>query len=295
MLFFKKVKITEPKVLKLVHQLEKFYMEKDLEKVIEMFHPNNRQISFLNEFSLMMTFQTYNIQSEIMNFEIISLSDTEATFTYTRKHMYTCVNKNDENGDNPNNITSFYVQIEVDNNKIFITKYSKYSQLFLNTEGEILQEEQAVVPVNAHFFENMKRFISQFQLDDLKPASYLQWSDSESLGYLPEQERFSYKTTESFTIDYFEEMVASSITEHTETYLHENNLEFGEIIEKKENYSIIETKFLRNSRLLHELVLSMLAPDGFFMIRYLKSNNKPIDQKLRQHWINQMKGATAQT
>lgn len=292
MFFFKKkARVTEQKVRELVQQLEKAYINKDIEKLTSIFHPDNRHISFLNHAGLMMTFQIYDIQSDIMNIDILHLSEKDATFTYTRKHLYTCLNQNDENGDNPNNITSYYVQIEADGNSIWITRYSKYSELFLNTEGEILPQEQAVVPAGAQFFERMKRFIHQFQLDGFQPATYLLYSDSEFLGYYPEKERFLYVTTEKFTIDYFKEMAASSIAEHTETYLHQNNLEFGEIVEKKENYSIIETKFLEDSRLQHELVLSILAPDGFFMLRYLKNNHGPIEQEMRQSWIHQMQGA----
>ncbi len=156
MFFFKKkAKITEEKIQELIQQLERAYMAKDIDQMTEMFHPDNRQISFLNHYSLMMNFQIYNIQSEILNLEIVELPEKEATFTYTRKHLYTCVNKNDENGENPNNISSYYVQIQAEGSQIWITKYSRFSELFLNTEGEILPYEQAVVPAAAQYYEKV--------------------------------------------------------------------------------------------------------------------------------------------
>lgn len=294
MFFFKKkTQISEQKVRELIQRLEAAYTEKDIEKLKKLFHPDYRDISFLNHFTLMMNFQIYNIQSEIMKIEILNLSDDEATFTYTRKHIYTCVNQNEENGENPSNITSYYIQTNRETNSIWITRFSKYSELFLDNEGEILPHEKAVVPSSAQFFENMKRFIESFQLDGFKPATYLLYNDSEFIGYYPELERFSYKTTEKFTIDYFIEMDTASVEEHTEIYIRENSLEYSDVIEIEGNYSIIETKFISNSRLQHELVLSILAPDGFFMIRYLKNNNSPVDQQLRQRWIDQMAAATS--
>ncbi|UAL52573.1 nuclear transport factor 2 family protein [Bacillus sp. OVS6] len=102
MFFFKKkTQISEQKVRELIQRLEAAYTEKDIEKLKKLFHPDYRDISFLNHFTLMMNFQIYNIQSEIMKIEILNLSDDEATFTYTRKHIYTCVNQNEENGENP--------------------------------------------------------------------------------------------------------------------------------------------------------------------------------------------------
>lgn len=38
----------------------------------------------------------------------------------------------------------------------------------------------------------------------------------------------------------------------------------------------------------HELILSMLAPDGFIMVRFLKTKNAPIEEKLRRQLIKQM-------
>jgi len=292
MFFFKKkAKITEEKIQELIQQLERAYMAKDIDQMTEMFHPDNRQISFLNHYSLMMNFQIYNIQSEILNLEIVELSEKEATFTYTRKHLYTCVNKNDENGENPNNISSYYVQIQAEGSQIWITKYSRFSELFLNTEGEILPYEQAVVPAAAQYYENMKRFIEPFTLDGFLPATYYLYSDSEFIGYYPEKERFLFVTSERFTVDYFTEINADSIAEHTDIYLSENNLEYGAIIEQEENHSIIETKIISNDRLLHELVLSILASDGFYMIRYFKNNNSPIEKEVRQSWIDQMRAS----
>lgn len=293
MFFFKKkTQISEQKVRELIQRLEAAYTEKDIEKLKELFHPDHREISFLNHFTLMMNFQIYNIQSDIIKIEILDLSEDEATFTYTRKHIYTCINKNDENGESPNNITSYYIQVKKEANSIWITRFSKYSELFLDEEGEIFPHEKEAVPSSAQFYNNMKRFIEPLQLDGSKPATYLLYDNSEFIGYYPENERFSYKTTEKFTIDYFTEMGAASVEEHTERYLRENSLEHSEVIKMEENYSLIETKFISNSLLQHELVLSMLAPDGFFMIRYLKNNNSPI-KKQRQSWIDQMAAVTA--
>lgn len=53
-------------------------------------------MSFLNHFQLMLTFQIYNIKSEILKFELLSVDANKAVFTYTRKHMHTCVNPADE-------------------------------------------------------------------------------------------------------------------------------------------------------------------------------------------------------
>ncbi|OAK72020.1 hypothetical protein [Lederbergia galactosidilytica] len=290
MSFFKrKIKLTEQKVREIVQKVEKTYTEKDLEELTNLFHPDHRKISFLNHFSLMMAFQIYNIYSEIIKLEILDLTEQKAIFTYTRKHLYTCINEQDENGENLNNISSFYVHIQVEDRQIWITKYDKYSELFLNRDGELLPNEQAVVPQNAQFFENMKRFIEPFQLDDFQPATYLLYEDSELLGYYPKGEQYSFKTTEKFTIDYFTKMEADSIADHTETYITGNSLEYSEIVEIDENHSIVETKIMDGSNLLHELVLSIIASDGFYMIRYLKNKNSPITEGMRESWMKQMK------
>ncbi|KRG14603.1 hypothetical protein ACA29_05935 [Lederbergia galactosidilytica] len=139
MSFFKrKIKLTEQKVREIVQKVEKTYTEKDLEELTNLFHPDHRKISFLNHFSLMMAFQIYNIYSEIIKLEILDLTEQKAIFTYTRKHLYTCINEQDENGENLNNISSFYVHIQVEDRQIWITKYDKYSELFLNRDGELL-------------------------------------------------------------------------------------------------------------------------------------------------------------
>jgi hypothetical protein len=87
-------------------------------------------------------------------------------------------------------------------------------------------------------------------------------------------------------------MEAGSIEEHTNSYIEGNTLEYSDILMKKDHYSIIESKFKGSSGLQHELILSMLAPDGFFMIRFLKSRNAPIKEELRRRLIEQMKIAT---
>lgn len=281
-------KLTEQKVKDLVHKLESTYIRKDIEKLSQLFHPDRRNISFLNHFKLMMNFQIYTIDSHVMNIDIIHLTKDEATLTYTRKHMYTCIEEKDENGDNPNNITSFYVNVSVEGQTIWINRLSKYSELYLDTKGNILPNEMAVVPPDAQFFVNMKHYIESLQLNNLKPATYLVYSDSEFIGYYPENERFSYNTTEKFTVDYFSEMSASSIKEHTDLYIEENNLVSKEIIRMEENYSIIETQFIKDSSLQHELVLSIIDDKGFYMIRYLKNTNSTLESQKRLAWIDQM-------
>ena len=257
-----------------------------------MFHTDQRDISFLNHFSLMMNFQIYNITSEILNLELLDMNEEEAIFTYTRKHMYTCINEEDENGTNPNNISSYYVQLKVEDKTIWIRKYARYSELFLDLQGKILPGENAVVPPGAVYFDNMKRFIDIIQLEHFKPATYLTYTDSEFIGYYPEEERYSYRTSEKLTFDYFQKMEADSIEVHTNAYMEGNNLEYSDILLQGENYSIIESKFKGSSGLQHELILSMLAAEGFFMVRFLKSRNAPIEEVLRQRLIEQMKKAT---
>lgn len=288
MLFKRKPKINEQTIKELVQKLETTYMNKDFEQLQEMFHPDHREISFLNHFSLMMNFQIYNSTSEILHLEILDMNEEEATFTYTRKHMYTCINEEEENGTNPNNISSYYVQIKVEGKTIWIAKYARYSELFLDLKGRILPGEKAVVPPGAEYFDNMKRFIDVIQFEHLKPATYLLYSDSEFIGYYPEKERYSYRTSEKLTFDYFLEMEAASIKEHTKGFIEGNTLEYSDILEEEEDYSIIEIKMEGSSGLQHELILSMLAPDGFIMVRYLKTKNAPLEEKLRRQLIKQM-------
>lgn len=114
-------------------------------------------------------------------------------------------------------------------------------------------------------------------------------SDSELIGYYPAEERYTYRTSEKLTFDYFQKMEAGSIEEHTKGYIEGNTLEYSNILMQEENYSLIESKFKGSSELQHELILSMLAPDGFFMVRFLKSHNAPIEEELRRHLIEQMK------
>ncbi|MDQ0233444.1 hypothetical protein [Metabacillus malikii] len=294
MLFFKRrPKVTEQRIRELVQEIENSYTAKEIDSLTKLFHPDNRQISFLNHFNLMLTFQIYHIDSTLLDLKILELTDQEATFTYTRKHLYKCLNENDGNGDNPNNISSYYVKVSVDNKQLWISRFSRYSELFLDLDGNVRPNEQAVVPPQAIFFDKIRRFLHPFQLGALIPASYFLYNDSESIGYYPATERFSYFTSEKFTIDYFEEMAADSITEHTDILLNENELEYGQIIEvKDEAYSIIEIKCQGNSGLIHELILSMTAPDGFFMIRYMKSDGSEIDADAKQSWFEQMKAAT---
>jgi hypothetical protein len=292
MFFKRKPKINENTIKKLVQKLETTYTDKEIEQLSKMFHPDHRDISFLNHLSLMMNFQIYNISSEILNLEILDMNEEEASFTYTRKHMYTCINEEDENETNPNNISSYNVQLKVEGKTIWIMKYARYSELFLDLEGKILPGEKAVVPPGAVYFGNMKRFIDIIRLEHFKPATYLTYSDSEFIGYYPEEERYAYRTSKKLTFDYFKKMEAGSIEEHTKAYIEGNTLEYSDILMQEENYSIIESKFKGRSELQHELILSMLAPDGFFMVRFLKSHNAPIGEELRRHLIEQMKIAT---
>lgn len=292
MFFKRKPKINDKTIKELIWKLETMYTDKEMEQLSKMFHPDQRDISFLNHFSLMMNFQIYNITSEILKLELLDMNEEEASFTYTRKHMYTCINEVDEKGTNPNNISSYYVQLKVEDKKIWIRKYARYSELFLDLQGKILSGENAVVPPGAVYFDNMKRFIDIIQLQHFKPATYLTYTDSEFIGYYPEEERYTYRTSEKLTFDYFQKLEADSIEEHTNAYMEGNNLEYSDILLQGENYSIIESKFKGSSGVQHELILSMLAPDGFFMVRFLKSRNAPIEEVLRQRLIEQMKKAT---
>lgn len=285
--------ISEDNLHKFIQSLERNYIEKDETRLTELFHPDHRNMSFLNHFQMMMLFQIYNIQSDIINFKVLDISENEATLIYTRKHIYSCINSADRREETPNNITSYYVELIAHKKSFWITEFSPYSVLYLDNKGEILPGEKAVVSNGAQFFKNIQRFIKCFELEKYKPATYKLYSDSEYIGYFPEDEVYEFKNSEKFTIDYFEEMSASSIEEHTEAYL-DQELVLGEVIEQAENYSIIETQFKSGSGLNHELVLSMLAPDGFFMIRYMKSCNQIMDPEIRKSWIQQMKKATAE-
>lgn len=291
MFLSRKPKLNEKTIMELVRKLEKTYTDKDMEQLKKMFHPDHRNTSFLNHFSLMMNFQIYNITSEILNFEVLEMHEEEVSFTYTRKHMYEGINEEDEDGTNPNNISSYYVQLKIEDKTIWIMKYAKYSELFLDLEGNILPGEKAVVPQVGNYFGNMKRFIDIIQLEHFKPATYLTYTDSEFIGYYPVKERYSYRTSEKLTFDYFQKMEAGSIEEHTNCLIEGNTLEYSDILIQEKNYSIIELKFEGRSGLQHELILSMLAPDGFFMVRFLKSRNTPIEEKFRRRLIGQMKTA----
>lgn len=58
MFFKRKPKISERTIKEQMQKLETTYTDKDVEQLIEMFHPDHRDISFLNHFSLLMNFQT---------------------------------------------------------------------------------------------------------------------------------------------------------------------------------------------------------------------------------------------
>ncbi|MDF2524625.1 MAG: hypothetical protein K0R31_2266 [Clostridiales bacterium] len=289
---FNNKEISEANLRKFIQFLEQAYVEREEEKLTELFHPDRRKKSFLKHFEMQMLYQIYDIQSEILNFKLIDISEDKATLLYSRKHTYTCKNIEDEIDETPNNITSFYVEIISEDNSLYIFDYSSFSVLYLDKNGEVLPDERAVVPKRAQFFANMQRFINFFDLKEFTPATYKVYSDSEYIGYYPKEEIYEYNNSRSFTIDYFEEMNASSLEEHTNSYI-DQELVLGKVIEQAEDYSIIETQFMRDSQLNHELVLSLLAFDGFFMMRYQKSTNAAIDNETREAWIQQMKKATS--
>ncbi|MFB1097441.1 hypothetical protein [Terribacillus sp. JSM ZJ617] len=293
-LFKRKATINEETLIKLIRKLEKTFVAKDIDKLTDMFHPDHRDMSFLNHFSLMMTFQIYNVESQLLNFEILEQSEQEAAFTYTRKHMYTCVNEADENGDNPNNITSFYVQVQAEGRNIWVTRYQKYSEVFLDGKGDRLPDAKSVVPARADYFENMERFLPAFTLENLLPVTYTMYNGSEMLMYTSAEEIYAYNTKETFTIDYYEEMEAPSIADHTATYLQSNEIEFGEVLAQEKNYCIVETKVRKKGCLQHEIVLSISAADGFYMMRYVKDDNDNlIEPNRRKEWVKQMLAATS--
>ena len=275
-----------------IKRLEQAYVEKDEEQLTELFHPDQRNMSFLNRFQLQMLFQIYEISSEIIDLEVLDLFEDEVVFTYTRKHLYTCINSDDERDEKLNNLTSYYVEVSIEDGQLWITRYAPYSVVYLDKQGEILPGAEAVVPEWAQFFEKMQRFSKHFDLNNYQPATYKVYRDSEFIGYYPKDEFYKYENTEKFTIDYFEEMAAESIAEHNRIYL-EQELVLGEIIAETEEYSIIETQYEDEGPINHELVLSMLAPDGFFMIRYQR-NKQLIDPEVRASWIRQMQQAATE-
>ncbi|WP_334077552.1 hypothetical protein [Paenibacillus sanfengchensis] len=290
MLFFKKKSpASEEELLRFIRRLEDAYMEQDEIKLNACFHPDQRGMSFARHVQLQMNFQIYQITSQILHFEIVESSEEEAVFAYTRKHLYTCKNPGDEPTSSLNNITSYYVKVVREKRGFWITKYTPYSVLYLDRSGETLPGEAAVVPPNTQFFGRIRPLLACFQLDGLKPATYHTYSDSEFIGYFPENEIFCYRTTEKFSVDFFETMDAADIREHTEVYL-DQELDFGEALEVGVSHSIIETRTPGSQGTNHELVLSLLTREGLFMVRYMKMGD-PIPNEARSRWIEQMQEA----
>jgi len=290
MFFFKKKSpASEEELLRFIRRLEDAYMEQDELKLNACFHPDQRGMSFTRHVQLQMNFQIYQITSEILHFEKIESSEEEAVFTYTRKHLYTCKNPEDEQSPSLNNITSYYVKVVREKRSFWITKYTPYSVLYLDRSGEMLQGEAAVVPPNAQHFGAIQPLLACFRRDGLKPATYHTYAGSEFIGFFPEHEIFSYRTTEKFSVDFFETMEASDIREHTAIYL-DQELDFGEALEVGESHSIIETRTPGSQGTNHELVLSLLNRERFFMIRYMKMG-EPIPDEARSRWIEQMQEA----
>lgn len=290
MFFFKKKSpASEEELLRFIRRLEDAYMEQDELKLNDSFHPDQRGMSLTRHVQLQMNFQIYQITSEILHFEKIDSSEEEAVFTYTRKHLYTCKNPEDEQSSTWNNITSYYVKVVREKRGFWITKYTPYSVLYLDRSGDILPGEAAVVPANAQYFGAIQPLLSRFRKDGLKPATYHTYVGSEFIGYFPEREIFSYLTTEKFSVDFFETMEASDIHEHTAIYL-DQELDFGEALEVGASHSIIETQTPGSQGTNHELVLSLLNREGFFMIRYMKMG-EPIPHEARSRWIEQMQEA----
>lgn len=287
----RKPKLNESRLKRVIFQLEDAFTNKQINKLTGMFHPDSRDISFLNHFSLMMNFQIYNITSEILHMEILDVNENTATLTYTRKHIYTCIQKEDENGTNPNNISSYYVKVVLENKRIWIEKYSRYSELFLDLEGNLYLGEEAVVPPSAQYFNQMEWFIQIIKQEHLKPATYLMYDGSEMIGYYPIKERYSYYSTEKLTFDYFEEMDADTMVQHTEYLIDSNELETSKIIQQDDQHSIIELTFMSNHTLQYELICSVLVNNNLLMARYLINEEKR-EKSIQNSLIEQMIQAT---
>lgn len=290
--FFKrKPKLNESTLKRVILQLEDAFTNKQINKLTEMFHPDSRGISFLNHFNLMMNFQIYNITSEILHMEILDINENSATLTYTRKHIYTCIQKEDENGTNPNNISSYYLKMVLENKRIWIEKYSRYSELFLDVQGNFYPDEEAVVPPGAQYFNQMECFIQIIKQEHLQPATYLIYDGSEMIGYYPIKERYSYYSTEKLTFDYFEEMDADTMSQHTEFLIDSNELETSKIIQQDDQHSIIELTFTSNHTLQYELIYSVLVKNNLLMARYLVNKEK-LERNIRNSLVEQMIQAT---
>lgn len=293
MFFFKKNKsLTESDLRALVESLEQAYMQKDEQGLIKRFHPDKRGMSFLNHFNLMMTFQIYYIQSKILAFELLKLEGDHATFTYTRKHMHTCVNPADEREEKRNHIRSYYVEVVKEKGSIWITRYSPYSTIYVDKEGKPLQGVDAVIPPGEEIHPGIARYIPFFQLDGYTPATLHVYSDRQYIGFYPQEEYLRYQTSCTFSIDFFEVIEASSVKEHTEDYVSHEILLFAEILHQTDCSSVVETQYMKNNALEHELVASLLTKDGFFMIRYLHKTGVPMPPGEREKWKREMVALT---
>ncbi|MEK4190396.1 hypothetical protein [Paenibacillus sp. FSL L8-0494] len=289
MFFFKKNKgITKEELQALVEGLEQAYMDKDEEGLSKRFHPDKRGMSFLNHFQLMMTFQIYNIKSEILEFELLSMDATKAVFTYTRKHIHTCINPADEREEKRNQIISYYVEAVKENGSIWITRYSPYSTIFVDKKGDFLSGVDAVIPPGEEINSGIVRFIPYFQLNSYVPATFHVYSNSQFIGYYPLGEYHRYEPSHTFTINYFDKIEASSVEKHTADYISQETLLTAQVLHQTDNSSVVETQLMNNNVLEHELVTSLLTKDGFYMIRFLYDKGEPIPAQEREKWKREM-------
>ncbi|MWC29226.1 hypothetical protein [Paenibacillus sp. MMS18-CY102] len=289
MFFFKKNKsLTEQDLRALVEGLEQAYMNKDEQGLTARFHPSKRGITFLNHFQLMLNFQIYHIQSEMLGFELLELDGARAVFTYTRKHMHTCLNPADEREEKQDHIKSFYVEAVKENGSIWITRYSPYSLIYVDKKGEPLAGVDAAIPPGEELNPGIARYIPYFQLDGYMPATLHVYSNSQYIGFYPQGESGRYRTSRTFSIDYYDKLEAASVKEHTEDYISHEIIVAAEVLHQAERSSIIETQYMKNNALEHELVASLLAEDGFYMIRYLYKTGELLPSGEREKWMREM-------
>jgi hypothetical protein len=293
MFFFKKNKdITQEELQAVVKGLEQAYMDKDEQGLTNRFHPDKRGMSFLNHFQLMLTFQIYNIKSEILEFELLSIDANKAVFTYTRKHMHTCVNPADEREEKRNQINSYYVEAVKENGSIWITRYSSYSTIYVDKQGEPLMGVDAVIPPGEELDPGIARFIPYFQLDSYVPATFHVYNNSQFIGYYPLGEYHRYQPSCTFTINYFDEMEAASVEKHTADYVSHETIVAAQVLHQTDCSSIVETQIMKNNVLEHELVTSLLTKEGFYMARFLYDKGEPMPSEERDKWKREMLALT---
>ncbi|MFF2483799.1 hypothetical protein [Paenibacillus sp. NPDC058071] len=290
MFFFNKKNkgLTEGDLRALIKGLEQAYMDKDEQGLINRFHPDKRGMSFLNHFQLMLTFQIYHIKSEILEFELLSIDTAHAVFTYTRKHMHICVNPADEREEKQNHISSYYVEVVKENGSIWITRYSPYSKIYVDKKGEPLTGVDKVIPPGEEIDPGIARIIPYFQLDSYIPATFHVYSNSQYVGFYPVGEYHRYRTSCTFSIDYFEKLEASSIEEHTEDYVSQETILNAHILQQSDCSSVVETQYMKNNVLEHELLASLLTNEGFYMVRFLYKRGEPMPSEEREKWQREM-------